>query len=64
LSQQEAQIAKLESENTELLKYKEMAGGAENGDLVISLSKALKAEKEKTLRLEEELRKLRMGNKD
>lgn len=62
LSQKESEIVKLSSENNELLKYKEMAGGDENGDLVISLSKALKAEKEKTLKLEEELRKLRMGN--
>jgi hypothetical protein len=60
LSQKEVEITKLVSEKNELLKYKEMAGGNENGDLVISLSKALKAEKEKTMKLEEELRKLKL----
>ncbi|MFM7078600.1 MAG: hypothetical protein ACKOYC_02290 [Bacteroidota bacterium] len=63
LSQKEVEITKLTSEKNELLKYKEMAGGNENVDLVISLSKALKAEKEKTLKLEEELRKLKSGAK-
>jgi hypothetical protein len=38
-----------------------MAGGNESGDVVITLSKALKAEKEKNIKLEEELRNLRMG---
>ncbi|MBK8413440.1 MAG: hypothetical protein IPL22_02280 [Bacteroidetes bacterium] len=45
--------------NTELLKYKEMVGGNENADLVITLSKAVKAEKEKSTQLEQENKELR-----
>ncbi len=40
-----------------------MVGGNDNGDLVINLSKALKAEKEKNLQLESELKKLRGDGK-
>ncbi|MBL0341928.1 MAG: hypothetical protein IPP71_13920 [Bacteroidetes bacterium] len=52
--------------NGELLKYKELVGGNENGDLVITLSKTLKAEKEKNTLLEQEIKTLRQnggGNK-
>jgi hypothetical protein len=61
IANKDAEIAKLAAERDALAKFKEMAGGNENSDVVITLSKALKAEKEKTMRLEEELRKLKMG---
>jgi len=61
ISSKDAEIAKLTAERDELAKFKEMAGGNESGDVVITLSKALKAEKEKNIKLEEELRNLRMG---
>ena len=41
-----------------------MTGGNENGDALITLSKALKSETEKNLKLEEEIRKLKMEKKD
>jgi cell division protein FtsB len=63
IANKDAEIAKLIAERDALAKFKEMAGGNENSDVVITLSKALKAEKEKTMRLEEELRKLKMGEK-
>lgn len=45
--------------NNDLLKFKELAGGNENGDLIIILSKNLKAEKEKNAVLEKELAELK-----
>lgn len=60
IANKDAEIAKLTTERDNLAKFKEMAGGNENADVVITLSKALKAEKEKNLKLEEELRKLKM----
>lgn len=60
ITTRDAEIAKLSTERDALAKYKEMTGGNENNDVVITLSKALKAEKEKNMKLEEELRKLRM----
>ncbi|HMT29079.1 MAG TPA: hypothetical protein PKD91_07355, partial [Bacteroidia bacterium] len=44
-----------------LLKYKELVGSNGNGDLVITLSKTLKAEKEKNALLEQEIRELKSG---
>lgn len=56
--------------NIDLNKYKEMVVGNDNGDLVINLSKSLKAEKEKNnvlqqinQKLEEELNALKSQNK-
>ncbi len=56
--------------NAELNKYKEMIAGNDNGDLVINLSKSLKAEKEKSTslqlankKLQEELNYIRQQNK-
>jgi hypothetical protein len=49
----------LRRSNTELEKYREIIGGNANGDVIINLSKALKAEKEKNLALESELKELR-----
>ncbi|MGR6088763.1 MAG: hypothetical protein ACU4F9_11340 [Arcticibacter sp.] len=60
IASRDAEIAKLVSERDALAKYKEMTGGNENSDVIITLSKALKAEKEKNLKLEEELRRLKM----
>ncbi|MFM7768739.1 MAG: hypothetical protein ACKO9S_12895, partial [Bacteroidota bacterium] len=59
IANRDAEIAKLTTERDALAKYKEMTGGNENSDVVITLSKALKAEKEKNLKLEEEIRKLK-----
>lgn len=59
IASRDAEIARLTTEKDALAKYKEMTGGNENGDVIITLSKALKAEKEKNLKLEEEIRKLK-----
>jgi hypothetical protein len=48
--------------NTDLLKYKELVGGNENADLIITLSRALKAEKEKNTQLQKELQDLKSNN--
>ena len=48
--------------NSELMKYKELAGGNENADLIIVLSKSLKAEKEKNTQLEQEIKELKAKN--
>ena len=44
--------------NEELIRYKEMVAGNENGDLVITLSKSLKAEIEKNKTLTDSISKL------
>ncbi len=62
IASRDAEIVKLSNERDGLAKYKEMTGGNENGDVVITLSKALKAEKEKNLKLEEEIRKLKASD--
>ncbi|HEX5003459.1 MAG TPA: hypothetical protein VFW78_13270 [Bacteroidia bacterium] len=49
----------LQKINTELAKYKEMVGSNANGDLVITLSKALKSEKEKNAALEQTIKELK-----
>jgi hypothetical protein len=48
--------------NTDLLKYKELVGGNENADLIITLSRALKAEKEKNTQLQKEIQELKNNN--
>ncbi len=47
--------------NTDLLKYKEMVSGNDNGDLVINLSKNLKAEKLKNEALTKQIQLLTEG---
>ena len=64
IASRDSEIIKLTTEKDALLKYKEMTGGNENSDALITLSKALKSEKEKNLKLEEEIRKLKMEKKD
>jgi regulator of replication initiation timing len=59
IKKKEFSMDSLAKVNTELLKYKEMVGGNENADLVITLSKAVKAEKEKSTQLEQENKELR-----
>lgn len=59
IKKKETSIDSLSRANTDLLKYKEMVGGNENADLVITLSKAVKAEKEKNAQLESENKELR-----
>lgn len=59
VKKKEFSVDSLNKVNAELLKYKELVGGNENGDLVITLSKTLKAEKEKNARLEEEIKQLK-----
>ena len=44
-----------------MLKYKELVGGNENSDLIITLSKALKAEKERSALLEQEIKDLQQN---
>lgn len=53
-----ATIDSLSKSNKELKKYQEIVG-SENGDIVISLSKALKAEKEKNQKLQDEINNLK-----
>ncbi|MDQ3051063.1 MAG: hypothetical protein M3Q95_09280 [Bacteroidota bacterium] len=64
VTKKDQSIDSLIRKNNELLKFKELAGGNENGDIIIALSKNLKAEKEKNTALEEEIRILmeRNGN--
>ena len=64
IASRDSEIIKLTTEKDALLKYKEMTGGNENSDALITLSKALKSETEKNLKLEEEIRKLKMEKKD
>lgn len=59
IKRKESSMDSLAKANTELLKYKEMVGGNENADLIITLSKAVKAEKEKNAQLESENKELR-----
>jgi cell division protein FtsB len=47
--------------NTDLLKYKEMVSGNDNGDLIINLSKNLKAEKLKNEELTKQIKLLKEG---
>lgn len=47
--------------NADLLKYKEMVSGNDNGDLVINLSKNLKAEKLKNEELAKQIKLLKEG---
>ena len=61
-TKKENKIDSLSKVNTELMKYKEMAGGNENADLLIVLSKSIKAEKEKNAELERQLKELREKN--
>lgn len=63
VKKKEFSVDSLTKVNTELLKYKELVGGNEDGDLVITLSKTLKAEKEKNARLEEEIKQLKGNGK-
>jgi len=63
VKKKEVSVDSLNKVNTELLKYKELVGGNEDGDLVINLSKTLKAEKEKNARLEEEIKQLKGNSK-
>jgi hypothetical protein len=55
----ETKTDSLQKVNTELKKYKEMVGANGGGDLVITLSKALKAEKEKNATLQSENKALK-----
>lgn len=54
-------IDSLNKVNVDLLKYKELVGGNENSDLIITLSKALKAEKERSALLEQEIKDLQQN---
>lgn len=54
LAKQQAAFDSLMKINQGLLKYKEMVAGNENSDLIISLSKSLKAEKELNEKLKKE----------
>ncbi len=62
VAKKDQSIDSLIKKNNELLKFKELAGGNENSDIIIALSKNLKAEKEKNTILEEEIRKLKEKN--
>lgn len=55
LDQTEISMDSLQRANKDLLKYKEMVAGNENSDLIITLSKTLKAEKEKNKLLSDSL---------
>lgn len=55
LDQNEITMDSLQRANKDLLKYKEMVAGNENSDLIITLSKTLKAEKEKNKLLSDSL---------
>jgi uncharacterized small protein (DUF1192 family) len=59
LVQKDNTIDSLQKVNKGLLKYKEMVAGNENADLVISLSKAMKTEKEKNKVLTDSLAMLK-----
>lgn len=59
VAKKEITIDSLIRKNNELQKFKELAGGNENGDLIILLSKNLKSEKEKNAVLEQELKELK-----
>jgi len=61
-AKKEQTLDSLNKKNNELMKFKEMAGGNENGDLIIVLSKSLKSEKEKNAALEKEIKELREKN--
>jgi outer membrane murein-binding lipoprotein Lpp len=58
LTRQQAQYDSLLKVNQSLIKFKELAGGNENTDLIISLSKSLKAEKELNEKLKKEIKLL------
>ncbi len=58
LTRQQVQYDSLLKVNQSLMKFKELAGGNENTDLIISLSKNLKAEKELNEKLKKELKLL------
>ncbi len=62
LAKKDKSLDSLVKVNADLMKYKELAGGNENADLIIVLSKSLKAEKEKNTRLEQELKDLKAKN--
>lgn len=62
ISKKEFSIDSLIKKNNDLMKFKEMAGGNENGDIIIALSKNLKTEKEKNALLEKELSALKEKN--
>ncbi|HRC92887.1 MAG TPA: hypothetical protein PLQ16_12060, partial [Bacteroidia bacterium] len=55
----EASFDSLLKVNQTLLKYKEMVAGNENADLIITLSKSVKAEKEKNKQLSDSLQILK-----
>jgi hypothetical protein len=55
LSKKDASIDSLTKQNAALRPYKDMIGN-KDGDVIINLSKALKAEKEKNQKLEQELK--------
>jgi hypothetical protein len=59
IKRKQASADSLQRINNDLLKYKEMVGANGSGDLVITLSRSLKAEKEKNAQLEKELKELR-----
>lgn len=52
-------IDSLHKANATLNRYKEIVGDKDQGDIVINLSRALKTEKEKNQKLEEELKQLK-----
>jgi len=60
-SKNKASFDSLLNVNADLLKYKEMVSGNDNGDLVINLSKNLKAEKLKNEELSKQINLLKNG---
>lgn len=59
LNAKDATIDSLQKVNATLNRYKEIVGDKDQGDIVINLSRALKNEKEKNHKLEEELKQLK-----
>ncbi len=55
MQQKDTSVDSIAKINKELLKYKEMVAGNENSDLIISLSKTVKTEKEKNKSLTDSL---------
>lgn len=59
IKRKQATADSLQRVNNDLQKYKEMVGANGSGDLVITLSKALKTEKEKTAAFEKQIQELK-----
>lgn len=59
LAQKDASFDSLMKVNEGLLKYKNLVAGNENSDLIITLSKSVKAEKEKNQQLSDSLKTLK-----